>query len=317
MAMGDGDLGEALAELEEPKAGLFVLGKEPLWARLWCRNATHRLLPAPLGVGLSSLIGRAAWHARRSHNAGLHRAFVLTRSTAEAELEPFARRHLREYRMQDEIFWRPWLVPRMRVEGIERLRPGEGAIVGAVHVGPMPALQMALTRHLAAAERRLYISRWQKIEGERYATGPRARYVPEKVARLERAGARFVGRGGSYPLIRELLGRGETCWLAIDTAATGRGRVASMAGLEVRLSTGIASLARETGVPVLPAVAFRDRWRPAAWIGEPIDPAGFSSEEALHNRLAEVAGEMIMRRPEQMMPDLTMALEWGGAKAET
>jgi lauroyl/myristoyl acyltransferase len=314
MTMGDSDLGEALAELEEPKAGLFVLGKEPLWARLWCRNATHRLLPAPLGVGLSSLIGRAAWHARRSHNAGLHRAFVLTRSTDPAELEPFARRHLREYRMQDEIFWRPWLVPRMRVEGIEQLRPGEGAIIGAVHVGPMPALQMALTRHLAAAERRLYISRWQKIEGERHATGPRARYVPEKVARLERAGARFVGRGGSYPLICELLGRGETCWLAIDTAATGRGRVTSMAGLEVRLSTGIASLARETGVPVLPAVAFRDRWRPAAWIGEPIRPADFSSEEDLHDRLAEVAGEMILRRPEQMMPDLTMALEWGGAK---
>lgn len=316
MAMGDADLGEALAELEVPKADLFVLGEEPLWARLWCRNAPHRLLPAPLGVGLSSLIGRVAWHTPRSHKAGLHRAWVFTRSSNPAELEAFARRHLREYRMQDELFWRPWLVPRMRVEGIERLRPGEGAIIGAVHVGPMPALQMALTRHLAAAERRLYISRWQKSEGERYATGPRARYVPEKIARLEHAGARFVGRGGSHPLIRELLGRGEACWLAIDTAATGRGRVASLAGREVRLATGIASLARETGVPILPAVAHRDRWRPAAQIGEPIDPAGYSSDEQLHDRLAEVASEMILRHPEQMMPDMTMAMEWGGAGGE-
>ncbi|MGZ5307748.1 MAG: LpxL/LpxP family acyltransferase [Solirubrobacterales bacterium] len=314
MAMGDGDIGEALAELETPKAGYYAIGEEPWWARIWCRAATRRLLPAALGVPLASLIGRLAWRNADIRHETTHRAWVFTRSTDPAELQRFARRHLREYRMQDELFWRPWLVRRMRVAGIERLRPGQGAIVAAVHVGPMPALQMALTRRMATAGRRLYISRWQKITAERYPRGARARYVPEKVARLEGTGARFVGRGGSYPLIHELLRRGEHCWLAIDTAATGRGRVVSLAGRRVRLATGIAALARETGVPILPAAAYRDRWRPAATIGEPIDPADFSSEEELHDRLAAVAGEMILRRPEQMMPDLTMALEWGGAK---
>ena len=148
----------------------------------------------------------------------------------EAELERFTRRHLVEYRIQDELFWRPWLVPKMRIEGIERLEPGAGTIVAGVHVGPMAALQEALALRLAAAGRRFYISRWDKIESTRIATGARAHYVPVKVARLEAAGARYVGRGGSYALIRELLGRGETCWLAIDTIATGRGRVVTLAG---------------------------------------------------------------------------------------
>jgi lauroyl/myristoyl acyltransferase len=242
----------------------------------------------------------------------LDRARVFTGSSDPVETERFARRHLREYRMQDELFWRPWLVPRMRIDGIEHLEPGRGTIVAGMHVGPMPALQHALTLRMAAAGRRFYISRWDKIDSPRLGTGARARYVPTKVDRLERAGARFVGRGGSYALIRELLGRGEACWLAIDTTATGRGRVVTLAGRKIRLATGIAALARETGAPILPAVAFRDRWRESASILDPVDPAGFSSEEALHDHLVGLANEMIAPRREQIMPDLAMAMQWGG-----
>jgi lauroyl/myristoyl acyltransferase len=232
------------------------------------------------------------------------------------DVERFARRHLVEYRIQDELFWRPWLVPKMRIEGIERLEPGAGAIVAGVHVGPMAALQEALALRLAAAGRRFYISRWDKIENTRVATGARAHYVPVKVARLEAAGARYVGRGGSYALIRELLRRGETCWLAIDTIATGRGRVVTLAGRRIRLATGIAALARETGVKVLPAVAYRDGWRPVASVLEPIESAGFSSDEKLHDRLTEAANEMIEPRREQIMPDLALAMEWGASTDE-
>ena len=173
----------------------------------------------------------------------------------------------------------------------------------------------ALPDGARAARRRggthLYISRWQKVEAERISTGARAHYVPRKIARLEKAGARFVGRGGSYPLIRELLGRGETCWLAIDTVATGRGRETTLAGRRVRLATGLASLALETGVPVVRAFAYRDRWRPAARLLDPVDPTGFDDLDSLHEHLARIASDAIEERRAHMMPDLALALELG------
>jgi lauroyl/myristoyl acyltransferase len=199
----------------------------------------------------------------------------------------------------------------MRVGGIENLAPDRPTIVAGLHVGPMAHLQMALALRVSRSGRLFYIARWQKVKDEQLQGGPRGRYVTAKVARLENAGARFVGRGGTYPIFRELLKRGETCWLAIDTAATGRGRVTTLAGRRVRLATGLVSLALETGATVIPAFAYRDRWRPTAELLEPIDPSDFSDPDSLHEHLVSIASEVIARRPEQIMPDLTLALEWG------
>ena len=314
MTMDSEELAARLAEIERPKAGLYEIGEEPLWARLMCREWPHRLLPAALAMPLASLAGRVAWHRPGPRDQALHRAWVMTGSTDAAVLARFARRHLREYRMQDELFWRPWLVPRMRVEGIEGLVPGTPTIIAGLHVGPMADLQTALAQRLARADRHFYIARWQNAEDERFQGGPRGRYVPAKVARLEAAGARFVGRGGTYPIFRELLGRGETCWLAIDTAATGRGRVTTLAGRKVRLATGLVSLALETGATIIPAYAYRDGWRPTAKLLDPIDPAGFSDLDSLHGHLVGIAREAVAERPEQVMPDLTLALQWGGSR---
>ena len=136
-------------------------------------------------------------------------------------------------------------------------------ILAGLHFGPMASFQHALTLRLAADGARLYIARWDKIEPGKVTTGSRARYLPAKVARLERDGARFVGRGGAYAIFRELLARGETCWLAIDTAATKRGRVEHFVNREVRFATGLVSLALETGATIIPAHAIRDGNRPA------------------------------------------------------
>jgi lauroyl/myristoyl acyltransferase len=312
------ELETALALVEQPKAGLLALGAEPLWSRLYCRQGPHRALPAPLGLALASLAGRVAWRRLGPRTQALQRAWTFTRSPDERVLARFARRHLREYRRQDELFWRPWLVRRMRVEGGEHLaaaRAGGGVIVAGLHVGPMAHLQLALARRLQATGRRLYISRWARLEDEGPQEGPRARYLPAKVARLEAAGARYVGRGGSYAIFRELLARGETCWMAIDTAAIKRGRVVPLAGHPTRLATGIAALARETGATIVPGCAHRDRWRPAATLQAPIDPAGYAGDDELHDRLAAAANEMIAAHRGEIMPDLALTIDWGGRTA--
>jgi hypothetical protein len=310
------ELSAALADVARPKASLLEIGDEPWWARIYCRERFHRLLPAAAGVQLASLAGTVAWFRRGPKAQALQRAWTFTRSPDKAELGLFARRHLREYRRQDELFWRPWLVPGMRIDGIEHFDAaragGRGVIVGGIHTGPMASLQLALARRLRRDPRRLYISRWASIEDEAAQDGPRARYLPAKVRRLEAVGARYVGRGGSYAIFAELLRRGETCWMAIDTAGIKRGRVANLAGQPTKLATGIPALARETGALVVPAHAFRDGHRPAGRMLEPIDPEDYASADEMHDALVGAANEMIAADPGQIMPDLALTIDWGG-----
>ncbi len=306
----------AIEAIERPKAELFETSDVPKWERRYASQGLHSGIPAPIGVGFASLAGRLAWKRNDDQREqALHRARVFTGSEDTEELETFARENLRENRMMDEIFWRPWLAPKPdKIEGIEELdkaRKRRGVIVAGVHVGPMPHLQLALALHLQRDEKTLYISRWAKIEDERHQSGSRALYLPAKVERLEAAGARFIGRGGSFPIFEELLKRKEVCWLAIDTAGGERGRVVELAGRKVRLATGIAALARQTNSPILPAVIYRDRWKTTAKLREPLQPRQFRSDETLHDRLAETASEMIAEHPDQVMPDLVTAMEWG------
>lgn len=309
------DLSAALADVARPKAGLLEIGEEPLWARIYCRERPHRLLPTAAALRLASLAGRIAWLRRGPRAQALARAWTFTRSTDAAELGRFARRHLREYRMQDELFWRPWLAAEMQIDGIEHLcaarEGGRGVILAGVHVGPMAHLQQALARRLRREPRRLYISRWSRLEDEGRQSGARARYLPAKVRRLERAGARFVGRGGSYAIFAELLRRGETCWMAIDAAGIRRGRLVELAGRQTNLATGIAALARETGALIVPAYARREGSHPAARLLEPIDPSDYASDEDLHDRLVAAANQMIEAEAGQIMPDLALTIDWG------
>jgi lauroyl/myristoyl acyltransferase len=324
MGMGRPDtpveLQSALAEIERPTAGFIEVGEEPWWARLYCREGPHRLLPATLAMPLASLAGRIAMRRPGPRDQALSRAYSITRSTDVEVLRDFARDHLREYRMQDEMFWRPWLDRGMRIDGIERLdaarASGRGVIVAGIHFGPMASFQHALTLRLAEDRRRLYIARWDKIKPGHATVGPRGRYLPAKVARLEGDGARFVGRGGTYPIFRELLGRGETCWLAIDTAATKRGRVEEFVNRPVRFATGLVSLALETGATIIPAHAFRDGHRPAARLLDPIAAGQFDDADELHAHLVRTASEVVTERPTQIMPDLTLAMDWGKVGSE-
>jgi lauroyl/myristoyl acyltransferase len=322
MAMGrpetpspDAALEDALREIEQPTAGYITPGDVPLWERIYCREGTHRLLPAALAMPLASLAGVLAMYRPGPRDQALSRAYSMTRSTDVAVLRRFARAHLREYRIQDEIFWRPWLDRRLRIEGIERLdqarAAGRGVIVAGLHFGPMASLQHALALRLSEDDARFYIARWDKIKPGKVTAGSRARYLPAKVARLEAAGARFVGRGGTYPIFRELLSRNQTCWLAVDTAATKRGRVEQFVNRPVRFATGLVALALETGATIIPAYAFRDGHRPGARLLEPIVAGQFDDADALHARLVHTASAVVEERPIEIMPDLTVAMDWG------
>ena len=65
-------------------------------------------------------------------------------------------------------------------------------------------------------------------------------------------GCTFIYPGGSYATLRAVLQRGGVCAIAFDVP--GR-RDTAFLGQRTGLATGIASLAVEVGVPVLPTLA--------------------------------------------------------------
>jgi lauroyl/myristoyl acyltransferase len=68
-------------------------------------------------------------------------------------------------------------------------------------------------------------------------------------------------------------------------------------GRDVRLVSGTARLAAETGALVVPVWRARVRWRVITVAGEPLDPRSFADWRALQRALAAVHGGWIRRRP--------------------
>jgi hypothetical protein len=113
---------------------------------------------------------------------------------------------------------------------------------------------------------------------------------------LEEAGCRIIRRGRSYRVFRALLNRGEACWFAVDAA----GRVDLwLAGHAVRVQIGVASLALETGAPILPGLILRQGWRQRGVLFAPIDPADFTKPAELTQHMFEVLGPTLAAEMEQ------------------
>jgi len=282
-----------LDELEQPKAHLVELTGQTLPIRVYGSAWFHRLLPDPVALRLAALRGRLEW-------------FVVPRRRAEAlelagairgEASPrFARRRLIEDAVRAELQWRPGAYRRISVEGYERFeaaraRSSAGVILANLHVGPFLGLMHAV----AARGVKLYLpgGTW----GIPTVDGLRGRWIATQNRWVEEAGCRWVPVGGSYPVLRALLERGETCLMAVDVPGE---LEVELAGRPARVRSGIARLALETGSPILPVVTLRRGWRFVGMIGEPIDPAGFADPATLTRHLVAVHAPVFLQEPGQV-----------------
>jgi lauroyl/myristoyl acyltransferase len=178
----------------------------------------------------------------------------------------------------------------MRIDGMEHLERaragGGGVIVAAVHLGPLWALYTGLGERGV----KLYILGWRPVKiTTGTISGPTAPYTMAQAARVEAAGGKVVPKGNSYPVLRELLNRGEVIFNALDIPSTGQGPVTKLGGRQVRLATGTAALGKETDAPIVPIYGMRDGGKPAARVLPPIDPGDFANRDALHVHLAELS----------------------------
>jgi len=294
----DESLAHRLEELERPKAHLLRPTGQTLPIRVYGSKAFHRVLPTQVALGLAALRGRLEWWAvprRRAHALELTEAIrALPRDSAEAVR--FAKQRLVEDAVQAELHWRPWLGRRTPIQGLENLETaragGGGAILATAHVGPF----LGLVHALAARGIKVYISGGQ-WGGEPTFDGRRGRWTLMQNVWVEEAGSRWVHRGGSYPLLRALLVRGAICFMTVDAAGNVE---VDLAGHPARVRGGVASLALETGAPIVPCATLRRGLGQVGVVLEPIDPSRFGDAAELTRHLAEVLGGVLLREPEQV-----------------
>ena len=280
-------------ELEQPKAHLVELTGQTLSMRVYGSAWFHRLLPDPVALRLAALRGWLEWFVVPRRRAEGLRLAEAIHGVASPRV---ARRRLIEDAVRAEFQWRPWMWREIAVEGYEhfeaaRARRDAGVILANLHAGPF----LGPAHALAARGVKPYLpgGTW----GGPPFDGLRGRWIAMQNRWVQDAGCRWVATGGSYPLLRALLERGEACLMAVDVPGE---LDVELAGRPARVRTGIARLALETGSPILPIVTLRRGWRFVGTIGEPIDPAGFDDPATLTRHLVAVHAPVFLREPEQV-----------------
>lgn len=293
------DLAPGLADAERLKSD--GLRAEPsLAGRIVSAQLPRRLVPAPVGVRLALLAGNLGGlfpGPRRRAAEGLR--VVLPPETSDRALRRVARKQLGERLAFLELFFRPWRMDKIEVLGEQNLaearRGGRGAIVAIMHFGLWWAISLALLQRGV----KVYVVRFGAVEDAPTHHGLMARYGVERLRLHEELGGRIVGRGGSYAVLRALLERGEVCSINADPPSSDASAPSTVfRGKRVRFATGIGRLSKEAGVPIQPAVAYREGARPVVRLLEPLASDDFANAEAMRVRLTNVFDRELSGREE-------------------
>ena len=169
--------------------------------------------------------------------------FLLSASRPDADLDAFALRHLEQVIWRRELRWRPRVITRQRVSGVEhltRLRgPSDGLVVCFLHHGRYEGVFAALK---AAGGPPV------TTVGHPMMFDPA---IPDYLAanlRLGRMGSTPVPVTLGYTGLRDLVLDGQTLGIAVDLPGSTRVR---FAGRDLRCASGAARIAHETGTPIV------------------------------------------------------------------
>jgi lauroyl/myristoyl acyltransferase len=302
--MSPDDLSAALLEVERPKAHLLKAAPEPLLRQLFHHPALHRTAPVRLSLGIGYARGALAGLRPHRSTEWSHQAALMLGPAAD----PAARRRLaqqlqRKNMLLNELHWHPELAAAMPVEGLENLAAaraqGRGAIVATLHLGPI----VALVHALAARGTKVYV-----VGGHRSHEPRTNRSVIFVNRAVEEAGARWVHLGGSYPVLRALLARGECVLMYVDRSD---GLLTRLGGRPATVSQSAGRLAVDTGAALVPGWGLALHGSLAGRLLPALLPEDGETAEALTHRLARSFDEVLSDHPEQAHTTLGLSLAAG------
>ena len=297
----------ALPDISTPRT---VPGKG-LVTRLRASETAHRLVPAPVALAGLDLAHRLA-AARRPERLVASRAAmaaVVGGTPQEADLDELALRHLCAAARGWELSWRPWLLERLPVEGLDRYReiePGRGVVFSSPHYGPplglltlsraVGTIDTAVGEHMAAAD---------------VPAGYNGHQIEQLRRVMLRSGYRPVRAASSAREFTRTLRGGGRVLLSFDVPGT---VPVQFLGKTVELKNGAARLAEHTDSVIVPTLALP---RGRGWyvhLDDPIDPRRFPSWRELLQAVADVQTRLVQRAPEHLESPLR-AGGWATATA--
>ncbi|HYI18500.1 MAG TPA: hypothetical protein VD836_07300 [Solirubrobacteraceae bacterium] len=264
-------------------------------------SARRRHIPLPVAVAGAVRAGRRAWDDDPEARAAARRAIF---AVCGIEHDDLARAHLVEHAVREELIWRAWDAPLGRWTGAEHLDAAiasrRGVVCSFVHSGPFPGVTAAI----ASRTDRLHLvtGAWMFLPYEGDAESAR---TVRWLANLQALPVTLVGNAGSYGALADALRAGDAVLTAFDAPGS---RPTPFLRQTIRLASGTARLAVETGALVVPIWRARERWRMRTVVGEPIEPG--TDPDDLHERLARVHSAWILARP-AALEDPTREGWWG------
>lgn len=285
--------------LAAPAGGLRRLG-----VMAFTSTHTRRLYPARLSLPLINAHAAASRRARTRRwreNVSFYRELLRYTSLAGAE-EEVATRAVAEYFRASEIFWRPWLMGRGEIEGLEHLEAararGRGVVAPFPHFG-LPYAQFPIMH-------RYHVDAWVIAAPQHYME-----LHDDWFGRSNRQGRKYIdllGEGRAIvrwptdsPTGDETFGRslrvleeGGIVSVAFDSVGS---LSTPFMGRNIKLAGGAALLACASGAIVAPFVHRFRGCRPVIRFAPALDPEDFVGAEALQAALAAIMEEWALERP--------------------
>jgi len=263
--------------------------------RLKTSPLLRRLLPTRVIVNRAVRQAQASWEqSPEAREEALATMETIIAGTPRAhELEQLSREYLIERDAASAMFWQPWMIPDLDAQSAARLHAvlatGRGVLFSACHIGPY-AGTMSIFKPLG----RLPTS----VAGSWFFAKPTADLWGRRLARWQKGNyARLINSKGSFPILKELLERGELVYICFDMPGRHETR---FLGRPATLADGSARLAVESDALVLPVRARRTGHRKSVDLGAALDPRQFAGVDELHNALAEVHERWILERPAEI-----------------
>lgn len=223
--------------------------------------------------------------------AETHMRFLLGRSSRAGDVESLVKPYLVQFFTFNETLYRPWLVTREPIEGLDKLEraraKGRGVLLHFLHHGQYCGIAGMIGRRgfpvHAAAHPLLLESR---TPDER-----------QQVRLMQSHGSRLFPATGSYAVMLDLLSRGEIVAVSSDVRGS---TAATFLGRDIMCASGVWRLALDSGATVAPLTVRPEGLGERVVIEDPVDPRTFTDGPALQQAVLRVHEPSVLAWPEAM-----------------
>jgi lauroyl/myristoyl acyltransferase len=270
---------------------------------------TRRLFPARLSFPLIEAYAAVTQRLSTFHwreNERFYRELLKYTPLAGTEAD-VARRAVAEFFHSCEVFWRPWLMSRGEIDGIEYFQAARSEGRGVVGVFPhfgMPYAQFPIMRRYGIdawviASPHHYVEMGNGHEGRFARQGKKYVDLLGEGRAIVRAGPDVPTEEGAFAVsLRRLRERATVC-IAFDSVGS---LPTPFMGRRIMLASGPAKLAFASEAIVAPFVHRLRGHLPVVKFGPALDPRYYDSPEALQAAIAGVMNEWALERPESVWP---------------